>query len=376
MASILVLGSGMVGSAISLDLADRHNVIATDASLSALSRFENSAGVTTQKLDVTNRSALRKAVADVDLVVSAVPGFLGYETLKTLIEEGKDVADISFFPEEALDLQELAVATGSVVVTDIGVAPGLCGLILGHHDSSMTVDSFECLVGGLPKHPTSPWFYKAPFSPLDVIEEYLRPARLVEGGMEVVKAALTEPELVDFRTIGVLEAFNTDGLRSLLRTMKHIPDMVEKTLRYPGHRELALQLRESGFFSEEIIEVQGQSIVPRELTSAVLLSQWKLETNEEEFTVMRVTVSGHENGEHIAYVWDLYDEFDQVTKVSSMSRTTGYTCAGMAECILDGTWRVAGVSPGEIVGRNSSESFSKVLGYLKARGVVLKTSQR
>ncbi len=364
----------MVGSAISLDLAGRHHVIATDFSAMALSKFDDVASITTLQLDVTDKAALRAAVSDVDLVVNAVPGFLGYEVLQTLIEEGKNVSDISFFPEEALDLQDLALETGSVVVTDIGVAPGLSNLILGHHDSSMTVKRFECMVGGLPKHPASPWFYKAPFSPLDVIEEYLRPARLVEDGIEVVRAALTEPELVDFKTIGTLEAFNTDGLRSLLRTMKHVPDMVEKTLRYPGHRDLALQLRESGFFSEETVEVHGQTVVPRELTSAVLLSQWKLEPNEEEFTVMRVTVSGQQDGEPIDYIWDLYDEFDAVSGISSMARTTGYTCAAMAECILEGTWRVSGVSPGEIVGGDGSV-FAKVLDYLQVRGVVLKTSR-
>jgi len=145
-------------------------------------------------------------------------------------------------------------------------------------------------------------------------------------------------------------------------------------LRYPGHRDLVLQWRESGFFSEETVEVQGQSVVPRELTSAVLLSQWKLEPNEEEFTVMRVTVSGHQDGEPIAYIWDLYDEFNPVSGISSMARTTGYTCTAMVECILEGTWRVSGVSPGEIVGRDGS-AFAKVLDYLQVRGVVLQTSQ-
>ncbi|MBC8370029.1 MAG: saccharopine dehydrogenase NADP-binding domain-containing protein [Planctomycetes bacterium] len=357
MASIIVLGSGMVGGAIALDLAGKHTIIATDFSPLALKKFDDVDGLHTLQLDVTDQKALRAAVSDVDLVVNAVPGFLGYEVLKTLIEEGKNVSDISFFPEEALDLHDLAVETGSVVVTDIGVAPGLSNLIFGHHDSSMTVKRFKCLVGGLPKHPKPPWFYKAPFSPVDVIEEYLRPARFVEDGVEVVRPALSEPELVDFETVGTLEAFNTDGLRSLLRTMKHVPDMVEKTLRYPGHRELALQLREGGISSEDVAEV---------------LTQWKLEPNEEEFTVMRVSVSGQQDGQPAAYVWDLYDEFDPESGFSSMSRTTGFTCAAMAECILEGTWQVPGVSPGEIVGREELV-FNKVLDYLRVRGVSAKS---
>ncbi|MDA0666953.1 MAG: saccharopine dehydrogenase NADP-binding domain-containing protein [Planctomycetota bacterium] len=371
MAKILVLGSGMVGSAMSLDLASRHEVIATDRSAEVLQRFDGVANIETKVVDVADAAAVTAAVAGMDLVVSAVPGFLGFATLRTLIEAGKNVADISFFPEDALELCHLAQEKGVVVVTDIGVAPGLDNLILGYHDAQMKVQRFECLVGGLPKKRTFPWQYKAPFSPMDVVEEYLRPARVVENGREVVMPALSEPEYVDFEGIGTLEAFNTDGLRSLIHTMSHVPDMVEKTLRFPGHRDLALALRESGFLSDDAITVNGQEVIPREVTSAILFDQWKLHPGEEEFTIMRVTVEGQEDGKTIRHVWNLYDEFDPETGISSMSRTTGYTCTGMAECILDGAWKVAGLSPGEVVGRNTAV-FERLIQHLAARGVTLR----
>ena len=236
--------------------------------------------------------------------------------------------------------------------------------------SSTTRSGFECLVGGLPIQRNFPFEYKAPFSPADVVEEYLRPARLVENGREVVMPALSEPEYVNFDAIGTLEAFNTDGLRSLIRTMSHIPDMREKTLRYPGHCALMLAMREAGFLSDEPITVQGKSIEPRQFTSAILFDQWKLQPNEPELTVMRVTVEGEENGKQIRHVWDLLDYTDAATGTSSMARTTGYTCTAMAEAILDGTWRKAGVSPGEIVGGQEGV-FEQIRGYLKQRGVQL-----
>ncbi len=370
MAKILVLGSGMVGSAISLDLAARHQVLATDASPSSLQRLEGAANIQTQCLDVTSTDELQRLAKTADLVVCAVPGFLGYSTLQHLIEIGTTVADISFFPEEALDLDYLAKANGAVVVCDIGVAPGLDNLIFGHHDAQMEVRRFECLVGGLPKQRDLPWQYKAPFSPMDVIEEYLRPARLMRGGKEVVMPALSEPEMVDFSGVGTLEAFNTDGLRSLLRTMSHVPDMCEKTLRYPGHRDLIWALRESGFLAEEPVVVDGQQLIPRQVTSAILFHQWKLQPEEEEITVMRVTVEGLEQGVPVRHVWHLHDTFDIQTKTASMSRTTGYTCTGMVDCLLDEDWNQAGVATGEIVGGNASV-FSRILSHLQARGVTL-----
>lgn len=361
----------MVGSAMVFDLASRHQVVVTDFHAQALEKFAGCAHIRTQQLDCRDRAALRQAVSTVDLVVCAVPGFLGFETLRTLIETGTKIADISFFPEESLDLNALAQETGAVVITDIGVAPGLDNLILGFHDAQMQVQRFECLVGGLPIQRDMPFQYKAPFSPMDVVEEYLRPARLVENGREVVKAALSEPEYVDFDDVGTLEAFNTDGLRSLLRTCAHIPDMCERTLRYPGHRDLMWALREAGFLADTLIDIGGVQVSPRAFTSRILFDRWKLHPGEAELTVMRVTVEGLEDGVAVKHVWQLDDRTDAATGTSSMARTTGYTCTAAVELLLDGSWNNAGVAPGEVVGR-ASGLFDKVRAHLAARGVKLR----
>lgn len=368
MARILVLGAGMVGSAMVRDLAERHDVLSTDFSADALAPLAAVANVTTRPLDCTDAAAVRAAAEDVDAVVCAVPGHLGFATLRTLIEAGKKVADISFFPEDALELDALAKQTGAIVVTDIGVAPGIDNLILGHHDAEMEVRRFECIVGGLPIERSFPFQYKAPFSPVDVIEEYLRPARIYENGREVVKPALSEPSYVDFPGIGTLEAFNTDGLRSLIQTMPHIPDMIERTLRYPGHRELMLALRESGFFSEQPIDVGGNAISPRAFTSKLLFDSWKLHPGDAELTVMRVTVEGLADGRQVRHVYHLDDRGDAATKTSSMARTTGYTCTGMLECLLDGSWNTVGVTPPELVGRQSG-MWPSIQYHLEARNV-------
>src|SRR5690606_28022112 len=103
-------------------------------------------------------------------------------------------------------------------------------------------ERLSIMVGGLPVERSWPWEYRAPFSPSDVIEEYLRPARLRIAGRTVEREALSEIELVDLPGVGTLEAFNTDGLRSLLETLD-FEDMVEKTLRYPGYAEKMRVLR-------------------------------------------------------------------------------------------------------------------------------------
>ena len=233
------------------------------------------------------------------------------DTLKTIIESGKNVVDISFFGEDALTLDDLAIKMNVTAIVDCGVAPGMGNMILGYHCETMQVENFECLVGGLPLVRKLPFQYKAPFSPIDVIEEYIRPARYVENGNVITKPALSDSEMVDFDEIGTLESFNTDGLRSLIKTMK-IPNMKEKTLRFPGHIDLIKALKSAGFFSSDFIEIENNKIRPIDVTCKILFDQWKLSPEEEEFTVMRVTIEGIKDGQRKKIVYNLLDRYDKL----------------------------------------------------------------
>ncbi len=173
---------------------------------------------------------------------------------------------------------------------------------------------------------------------------------------------------MQFEDIGTLEAFNSDGLRSLIKTMPNIPNMIERTLRYPGHIELMRVFRESGFFSKEEIDIKGKKIRPLDLTSKLLFPQWKLGDEEKEFTVMRVIVSGLENNKQVTYTYDLLDRYDAATKTSSMARTTGYTCTGAARLIIENKYTRKGVSTPEFVGEDEN-CFNTMINYLKERNI-------
>ncbi|GIV26487.1 MAG: saccharopine reductase [Bacteroidia bacterium] len=367
MAKIVVLGGGMVGSVIAQDLAKRHNVVVVDKSAHSLERMKNKRNIEVKQTDVREREMLKDIVEDADVVVTALPGFMGFEVLKNVIELGKSVADISFYPEDALSLDGLAKAKGVSVIVDCGVAPGMSNFLLGYHAGRMDVKEFICYVGGLPLERRFPFEYKAPFSPVDVIEEYTRPARIMEDGRIVIKPALSEVEMVDFEGVGTLEAFNTDGLRSLLYTMK-VPNMKEKTLRYPGHVRLIEALKASGFFDEKKLEVDGCKVKPIGVTTALLKEAWKLKEEDEEFTIMRVIIKGTENGEEVTYQYDLLDRTDKATGFTSMSRTTGFTCAAMVELMVEGKFKQKGVYPPELIA-GEEEVYKFMLDYLEDRGV-------
>jgi len=367
---VTVLGAGMVGSAIAADLKTSFSVVSVDIDRNALKKLETNHGIDCVHGDLSDSLFVKSVVADSDVVVSAVPGFMGYNTLKSVIEAGKNVVDIAFFPEDSAPLDKLAREKGVIAVTDMGVAPGMCNVILGYHYSRMKVNSYLCLVGGLPRKRIWPWEYKAPFSPCDVIEEYVRPARYRENGKDVVRPALSDPELISFEECGTLEAWNSDGLRSLLRNMPDIPNMKEKTMRWPGHIEKARILRESGFFSNEPVEINGVFISPLQMTEKILFSKsnWKLGVEEEEFTVMRVVVGGEQDGKPVEYTWELFDEYNRETKTSSMARTTGYACTAAVNAVLSGLYTEKGLSPAEYLGRDE-KCFNFMIDYLEERKV-------
>ncbi len=367
---IIVLGGGLVGLPMAIDLTIDKNFSVTlvDIDKDKFSSIDRGLGIKTKVSDLSVKNNIRDLIKDQDMVINAVPGFMGFETLKTIIEEKKDVVDIAFFPEDPFLLDELAKKNGVKAIVDCGVAPGMSNMLIGNVEGKLDqMDNVLIYVGGLPVERTYPFQYKAPFSPIDVIEEYTRPARIVENGKIVIKEPLTEPEYIEFPRVGTLEAFNSDGLRSLAYTING-KNMKEKTLRYPGHIDKIMALKEMGFLDPEKLDINGCKISPLEMSAEVLIPQWKFDDNDRDITVMRVIIEGESSGKKVRYTYDLFDKFDTATMTHSMARTTGYTATITARLLVDGLFNRVGISPPEFIGREKG-CTEYVLNRLRERGI-------
>jgi len=368
---IVVLGAGRVGRAIVRDLSRQVEVAVTavDRDAAALEAVRPFAARTVEA-DLAETDAVGRLAAEHDLVVGAGPAVLGHRTLAAVIDAGRNVVDISFFAEDPFDLDAAARARGVVAVVDAGVAPGLASILYGKLDIAPgAVSRFVCYVGGLPETPSGPFRYKAPFAPSDVIELYTRPARHRAQGEERTDPALSFRQPLDFPGVGPLEAVLTDGLRTLLRDT-YVPEMREMTLRYPGHVEQMLLLRDMGLFDTGTVEVEGVSVRPRALTERLLFPLWEFAPGEGDVTVMRVEVDVAARGGVTRHQYDLLDRFDRETGTSSMARTTGYTCTSVARLVASGRYARAGVSAPEDIGR-APGCCGAVLDDLAERGVRL-----
>ncbi len=367
---ILVLGSGLVGSAIIRDLATEpsYHITVCDVSEEALARFSDDARITSVQMDCADPDAIRTLAPLFDIVVGALPGHMGFNAVKAVIEAGRPMVDISFFPEDCFALDALAKKQGVTTIVDCGLAPGLSNLLLGHATLEFDdITDFVCLVGGLPAERRKPFEYTAVFSPIDVLEEYTRPARYIENFIEVIKPALSEIELVDIPGVGTLEAFNTDGLRSLAATIT-ARNMKEKTMRYPGHAELMKILRGMGLFDKEEIDIRGTRVRPIDVTAALMFPLWKLPEGGHDLSAMQVVIAGTRQGRHVTVTHDLLDRYDPVTNTTSMARTTGYTCAVTTRLLASGAITRQGIVPPEFLGMDDGV-FQDIMRGLEKRGV-------
>ncbi len=377
---ILVLGYGNIGSVIVADLAESmpstEIVIAgrrrskADEVATAIDK-KNIAGI---QLDAHNYHELVNAIKGFDVVIGALPGDIGYQSVKATIEAKVDMVDVSYMPENPLRLNEDAAKAGVIVVPDCGVAPGISNLLLGNSLSKLdSVESIYIMVGGLPEKPIPPLGYTITWSPEGLIDEYTRTARIVENGEMVKVEALTGLEEIEFPGVGKLEGFFTDGLRTLLYTMKGAKTMWEKTLRYPGHVEKIKLLKDLDFFSEKLIDVGNARLPPRRVTAK--LFEKKLYRPEiKDILALKVEVNGikaEAKKHHVYHVLDYYDEKHGVT---AMARTTGYPASILAQLISQKSIEEKGVIPLEKLGVKE-KIFNKILAELEKRRIKIVQSQ-
>lgn len=369
MSRIVVLGCGAVGRHMAIDLCKPPGceIVSVDVNQKALDRLAREHPIQTRVEDLSTPEGIARAVEDADLVIGSVPYSIGYTMLEGVIRAGKNIVDISYFDEDPFGLDDLAKENGVTAVVDCGVAPGMANIILGDHARTMKVSRYECYVGGIPNARNAPFGYKSPFPALEALEEYAGSGRKVEDGKVVVEPMLSETMTIDSEEVGSLACLNSDGLRTLIRTMD-IPDMLEKTLRYPEHVDAMRIFRDAGFLNLTPIQVKGASVRPIDVTAALVSPQWKYGQDEADITVMRSVISGEEDGRPATYTYDLHDEYDPATETLSMARTTGYTCTAVARLVLDGGYSQIGISPPEFVGRVDG-CWERVAKYLENRGV-------
>ena len=342
MVDAVALGSGLVGEFVINELTKLgYQVHVIDLKIPDL--IKNNTNVTYQEGDVFE---LLSQMPEAVIAVNMLPGRIGEQMRTILIEGGMNVVDLAFTEQDPSQHEKLAQENSSTLIWDVGIAPGLSNMIIKKEfveDNNILSASIK--VGGNPQSPDDTWSYMAPFSPSDVIEEYTRPARILVDGEVQIVPALTEKHLIDVDGFGKMEAFLTDGLRSLL-VSNISKNMKEYTVRWPGH-------------ITKWIELKG------ELTEDELLDAWKFDKQRDEFTWMEIAIHYAEK----SVTWIISDTGKD--GFSSMARSTGLVTVA---CFLElmnkpnnqSTLSYSGVfSPEDL----DTEAINRIIEFVKSNGV-------
>jgi saccharopine dehydrogenase-like NADP-dependent oxidoreductase len=378
---ILVLGCGNIGSVAAKDLAE--NLSSAEIVLADLDevRAKEAASrigqenVSYVKADASNHRELVSTLKKFDLAIGALPGETGYRVCKASVAAGVDLVDVSYMPEDVMTLHKDASKAKISILPDCGMSPGLGSILAGHAISKLDqVESVHMLNGGLPEKTVPPLGYVITWSVKDLIDMYSRKVNIVKEGKIVQTEAMSGLEKIDFPGVGKLEAFYTDGLRTMLHTVKNVKDMWEKSLRYPGHVGKIKLLKALGFFSDKPVEIGNLSVQPREVTAKLLESKLKRK-DVPDIVAMRIIVSGTEKGKRVSYTYQLLDHYDRKRKVTSMARTTAYTTSVVAQLLAKKAITEKGVIPPEKLGMNK-ELYSKFMSMMKKRKVLARESRK
>jgi len=371
---VLILGCGNIGSVAAEDIGksiDAIEVVVADRNetrAKLIAEGISESNVSWIQLDAAKHNELVKTLEDFDLAMGFLPGKLGYRLAEACVDARNDLVDVSYMAENPLTLNDKAIKAGVTIIPDCGLAPGISNILVGHAAGKLDKVQTVCImVGGLPEKPVPPLGYVITWSLESLIDEYTRKARIVKEGEIVEVEALNGLEEVEFPNVGRLEAFYTDGLRTLPYTVSNVDNMWEKTLRYPGHAKKIKLLKALGFFDEKQINVEDVSLSPRKLT--VKLFDQKLRRPEiRDIVAMKIEVSGIKNDKHVRYVYHMLDRYDENRGITAMARTTAYPASIIAQLMLKKAVKAKGVVPLERLGM-SEEFFSKFLNELEKREI-------
>jgi lysine 6-dehydrogenase len=364
-----VLGSGLMGSVIGWDLARSDGVdevVVADLDegrLDAVRKKATGKKLSVEVLDIKDRKKVVRFIKGFDAVASALPHGIVHHSDLAAVEAGAKMVNIAF-EDEQMDLDAEARKSGALLIPGCGVAPGLGGILLAHAlDTIGGGDEGHILVGGIPQNPQPPFGYKLVFSVVGLLREYIEDARVFKDGRVVKVRPFSTVEEVEFPPpIGRLEAFCTDGLASLVYTMRGMKTLDEKTLRWPGHAEKMDLLMESGYFSKDPVKAGEVLVSPLEVSWSVLGKKLS-EGDPRDLTVMRVIGKSAKR----EMMYDMVDKYDEKLGVTSMGKTTGYTASIVTQMVGSEEIQGKGVVPPErAVGGRRVE---KLIASLGQRGV-------
>lgn len=379
----LVLGAGKMGYAVCYDLirspkVDQVVVADNDTGrLEDLVKRLSDNKIVPVEVDVKNEKELAQLMHQVNVAISCVTYEHNYDLAKIALASSTHFVDLGGNEEivaREFLMDDLAKEQGLTIIPDLGLAPGLVSLLaVSAAESLDEIYDIRMRVGGLPVEPNECFLdYAQVFSIDGLINEYNEDCTVIRDGKIFNVQALSDLESLEFpRPFGTMEAFHTSGGISTLPQsyVGRVQHMDYKTIRYPGHCEMIMMLKELGLMGKEPLQVDDQEVVPRKVLHKLLAQ--KLPKDEPDVVLLRVIVTGLKERKPVQLVWECVDYADQAAGLSAMMRMTAFPASIVAQMIARGD-----ISERGVLRQENVVPVKLFLAEMDSRGIALKMSER
>lgn len=371
----LQIGAGMVGRCIVHDMVsdfdmvvldmDDNNLVETKSLYPTIEAVQGSA---------IDEVLISKLSADVDIITAAMPGTVGYKVTEIAMKLGKKLSNVSSMHGRSdAPFHEIALKSGGLGISMIGFEPGMSNFFggRGYYNLDKCEEMYVYVGGGLPVNPRPPFNYFTTWSISDNINQFAQPTTVVRGGEEKVIPALSEVMNFEIEEFKNLECFTSNGLGSLFRSFKDVPEMAAYTVRWPG---LAAQMRflnQLDLFDKEERKLGKVNQVPRDILIDIFSKKYEKLPGEVDMSVLKVVVKGVKGDDKVSYTWEIAQKEIPGTGYTSMAWTTASTCGIFARAMVDGKLSGKGMLSAEQLAKDDN-FYNWVMSEQAKRGIFYK----
>jgi len=373
------MGAGKMGIVLAKDLIESDNknkVTLVDISskqLEKAKKFIGSKRLIPLQKDLEKEKQRQEIFEGQDVALAALLHKHCLLALETAVLKGVHFVDlVGEKPLDRFKCDSEAKKKEVTLISGLGVSPGITNICVGRAVHLLDeVENAMIYVGGNPVHPKPPLNYRIVYAVESVLDFYERNALILKKGRIKKVEPLSGIETIQFpHPFSEMECFYTDGLNSLVHTMKGKikGELAEKTIRYKGHAQGIKILKECGLFSRQPIRLGEKQVIPRKLLEVLLDSKMKL-GKEKDVTLLRIVVEGKKSGKPTTHIFEMIDFYDSEKDYTSMGKTTSFPASIAAQMITSGRIIQRGsLFPEDIF---QADLYQPLIDALKERGVVV-----
>jgi len=321
-------------------------------------------------LSLSQEMDIARILRDSDVIVNTISQDSVFKVLKVAAEMCIDTISTSPI-ENSLALDNTLRTCGSILIPEVGFVPGLSNLIVGRilaiHDS---VDEIGIYAGILPIHNRDPLSQIAIQSPRDVIEECSSQVRVIEDGDVKNVDPLASTDIIDIPGVGRFETLYSEGLGTLLYTLRgRVKRAFKKTIRYVGYVGALRILRDLGLFNVEPLDINGVKISPRDFLLRLLKLRRRHDVRDMAVLYVRAIGSIDKRRREIQYL--VQTVYDSQRELSAQSKIAGFMVYAILRLkVLNRLKDFVGVIPLEVIGMHEA-LFTEAISWLVLKGVYL-----